>query len=619
MTAAKTLDLSIYGRSGLEQYSGYVYQEKHPRLRGPRGPKLYREMADNDAIIGAILFLIECWVSQAEWRIEPADEHNPDAVEWATFVEQCIEDMSHSWEDLVGEIMGMLVYGWAYFELCYKHRAGASKDPTRNSKYEDGRIGWRKIASRAQDTLLRWEFDEDGGIQGMWQLVPTGSEPYFIPIEKSLLFRTKNINNNPEGRSMLRNAVRSYGFLKRIQEIEATGIERDMSGYPVIEAPEDLFDPQASDAQKKMLAFLQTLVQDIRRDEREGAVIPCELNSEGKPTGYKLRLVSTGGQRAIAIGDVVKRYESRIAMTVLAEFIMLGMDKVGSFSAHSSKTDVFAIALGSMLDRISAVFNRFAIPRLCAYNGCPTELVPTLVHGDLAPPPLDEIAKYVSGLSSSGMLMYDKKLERKLREFAGLPEPEEDAVDTSDLHQDEEQAGGAIDGVEHAVQLDASGKPIKGMPQMGVLAGGTPAGAKATAGGAGTTGELAAMDQGAHDDETIPQSAAAALAGNAPLAHVTLTGPQLVSITALLTAVAQGELPRDAVVNLLCVAFPITPDQAEAILGSIGQGFEPKKPPAPPPAAMPFGRPPAGAPPPPPPGKDAPPPADDAPPAKGGK
>jgi hypothetical protein len=34
------------------------------------------------------------------------------------------------------------------------------------------------------------------------------------------------------GRSILRNAVRSWWLLKRIQEHEAIGIERDLPGFP---------------------------------------------------------------------------------------------------------------------------------------------------------------------------------------------------------------------------------------------------------------------------------------------------------------------------------------------------------------------------------------------------
>lgn len=61
-----------------------------------------------------------------------------------------------------------------------------------------------------------------------------------IPMSKAMLFRTESVKDNPEGRSILRNAYRSWYFKRRIQEIEAIGIERDLAGLPVIHAPERL-------------------------------------------------------------------------------------------------------------------------------------------------------------------------------------------------------------------------------------------------------------------------------------------------------------------------------------------------------------------------------------------
>lgn len=425
MASGKTktkVDLSVVGGSGLKQYGGYIFEEQHPRLRGIRGPRLYKEMADNDAVIGAVLYVIRTWATQASWRAEPADE-SPEAADWATFIETAKDDCSHTWTSFISQIFASTpVYGWSLFETCYKRRNGRSDDPTQNSAYDDGYIGWRKFSIRGQDTLDKWEFDEDGGVQGMWQTVPNKPGCLFIPIAKSLLFRTEVYGDNPEGRSMLRPAFRSWWMVKRIQEIEAVGIERDLAGYPKMQVPLDLFSSTAGVDEKANLARCEKLVTDIRRDEREGAVVPSELDEEGMPTGYKLELMTTGGQRAINIDQVVRRYESRMAMTMLCEFILLGSDKTGSFSMHASKTDVFAVSLRTMLKNVEDVINRYAVARLCAINGCPVELTPKLVVGEVAPPPLGELGAFVQQVASAGMLIHDDATERALREVSGLPE-----------------------------------------------------------------------------------------------------------------------------------------------------------------------------------------------------
>jgi hypothetical protein len=193
-------------------------------------------MSDNDATLGAVLSAVDTLVRQVPWTVKPAEEHGT-AQQWADFVEECMGDMSQTWEEFISEVFSMLVYGHSIFEILYKPRTEAE-----NSVYTDGRIGWRKFEIRAQDSIERWEFDVDGGIQGYWQRLDRGGS-VLIPIEKSLLFRTKSHKGNPEGRSLLRNGYRSWYLLKRLEEIEAIGFERNLAGMPILQVPPQLMNP----------------------------------------------------------------------------------------------------------------------------------------------------------------------------------------------------------------------------------------------------------------------------------------------------------------------------------------------------------------------------------------
>src|SRR5690606_26845233 len=101
-------------------------------------------------------------------------------------------------------------------------------------------VGWARIPSRSQHTLYGWQFADNGDIKGFIQQAPPKYETITIPLSKGLLFRTKIARDNPEGRSLLRNAYRPWYFKKRIEEIEGIGIERDLAGLPVLQAPEGL-------------------------------------------------------------------------------------------------------------------------------------------------------------------------------------------------------------------------------------------------------------------------------------------------------------------------------------------------------------------------------------------
>ena len=54
-----TLSGREIGRIGQNRYSGMIFEEFLPELRGRRGIEVYKEMENNDDVVGAILFAME--------------------------------------------------------------------------------------------------------------------------------------------------------------------------------------------------------------------------------------------------------------------------------------------------------------------------------------------------------------------------------------------------------------------------------------------------------------------------------------------------------------------------------------------------------------------------------
>ena len=423
--AKKRSQVGEIGSTGLKRYSGYVNEEFLTQLQGSRGAKIYREMSTNDPVIVAILFAIDMLIRQAEWTVEPASE-DPDDTEMSDFLQSCMNDMSMSWSETISEIMSMLVYGWSYHEIVYKRRLGLNRDRNLASKHDDGRIGWAKLPIRAQETLHKWEFSDGGDVTAMVQQAPPDFQQRVVPMEKAVLFRTKVHKNNPEGHSILRGAYRPWYFKKRIEEIEAIGIERDLAGFPVMRVDPELLDPNAPAEKKAALNYWVDVVQKIRRDQMEGLVLPSLYNDAGQLV-YDLALVASGGQRSFNTDAIISRYDQRISMTVLADFILLGHEKVGSFALSSDKTNLFGVAIGAFLKHIEEQFNTIVVPRLFALNGLTPEKLPQIKHGDIEASPLADVASYINTLSSAGMPFFpDETMENHLRKLAKLPERPED-------------------------------------------------------------------------------------------------------------------------------------------------------------------------------------------------
>lgn len=404
------------GRIGQKRYGGTFYEEFLRELRGKKGIETYREMAENDDTIGAILFAVEMLIRQASWNVEPGGD-TPKDKEAAEFVEQCMHDMQDTWTDTISEILSFLTYGWSFHEIVYKRRMGKTRDQKTRSKYNDGLIGWRKLPIRAQETLYQWEYDDEDNLIAMTQLPPPNYGLITIPMDKAMLFRTKSRKGNPEGRSILRNAYRSWYFKRRIQEYEGIGIERDLAGLPVFTAPEDIAIWDEDDPDMiKLRTGMETMVQKIRVDELAGIV---------KPHGFEFELLNSGGSKQFDTNAIIQRYDTGMAMTVLADFIFLGHQQVGSFALSSDKTELFSMAIGAYLDIICETFNSQGIPQLIDVNGSHFDGItdyPKLAHGDIENADIQKLASYIKDMTGVGILVPDDGLEDYVREAAGLPE-----------------------------------------------------------------------------------------------------------------------------------------------------------------------------------------------------
>ena len=401
------------GSTGLKQSAGQVLEDPLPELRTlEQRVRAFKEMRD-DPVAGAVLFAIEQFCKTAPWDVEPADDSDSGRRD-ADFLRENMNGMSHSWLDFVQEALTMLQFGFSVHEIVYKSAP-------------DGSIRWKKLPIRGQDTILAWVFDDEGGIKGIeqrgdWQ--PGKPPTVFIPIEKLLLFRTSSTKNSPEARSVLRTAYRPYYFKKRIEVIEAIGIERNLAGYPVLYVPDDLFIE--SEEAKARLKYAQEIVSRIRKDEAMGAVLPQSWKDAGG-----LVLLASEGSQTMDTERVIQRYDARIAMSVLADIILMGHENAGSYALAEVKRSLLGQAMMSWLDIIAEVVNRYAVPRLFALNGRDPgrEKLPRVIHGPVVNVDPKTLADIIFRLSGVDALRTDPKLRKFLRKFLGLPEAESDELE----------------------------------------------------------------------------------------------------------------------------------------------------------------------------------------------
>ena len=424
------------GSTGLRQGNGYIFEEFLLDLQGPKAREKYKEMAYNDSLIWAVLSAMFALLNSADWNVLPSEKDS--SGEYQKFFEECLEDMDCTFEEWRGEIFTMFIYGFSMFEMVFKRRIG------KNSRYKDGRIGIKCPDPRSQDTIDQWDFADDQTIRGVWQ------QPYFnignrigrqyIPYDRIVLFRTMSWKRNPEGFSLLRPCYPDYYTKKAIRLIESIWLERDLTGLPTLYMPGELISTDDPLKIKARNTYIK-MVRDLKFNEGGGVILPsdCYKNEDGTLTNtalFRFELMSSSGTHAVDTSAIITRYDTSMARTMLADWIMLGNNSKGSHALSDNKTDVYFKAAEGYLKNIAGVINRRVIPMLWRLNGFDDDLMPHVEAGNLAPEDLEGFAQYLTALTGAGLQFAgDPETEKFLRQKLGAPEE----VDQASMLQNQKE------------------------------------------------------------------------------------------------------------------------------------------------------------------------------------
>ena len=423
---------STLGIAGDNTHNGQIRADEFlPELRGKKAIRKYREMRDNDSTVGAVMYSVEQILRDVDLDVMPVDDSDAAKVE-ADFVKSVLNDMDHTLDDHIAEALSFLSYGFGWFEVIYKRRVGPTeRSDKKHSKYTDGRLGVKKIAARAPWTINKFDVDQKtGDVLGIEQSVGLMNGKNYIPLNKSLYYRTTSINGDPSGRSILRNAYTSYEYLNNLQAIEAIAVERELAGIPVARIPAEYLSGDASATQTGFVRDLQQILRDVKFNEQGYIVLPSDTypDKDGAPSSTRLvdiELMASNGKRNIDINPIVSRYQHDIARSVLSEFLLLGSSG-GSYALSKSKTDLFLRALESYIQAIVDVLNKQLVERLWQLNGLNYDLMPTIVSGDVAPHDLREVAAFLRNLNGANI------------DVSSHPEVVKDLMDIADLNYDPE-------------------------------------------------------------------------------------------------------------------------------------------------------------------------------------
>jgi hypothetical protein len=235
------LKLTESGFNGLRVVAGIPQEECQRELAFPQCIQTFKKMA-KDGTIAPALNLVEMMIARVPWEVKIPKGYEEELKDKAEFLRQNMKDMDHSWGSFIRQVVSFNRFGFCVTEKVYRKRYKAN-----GSKYDDGLIGLHKLPIRSQDTIIGWDWKNQGrDLSGVFQAVnkPAGYNQFTysgvdsifgdkvrIPRNKFLLFRNGNYKDNPQGESPLVGAYEAWKYKKALEQVESEGVAQDMHGF----------------------------------------------------------------------------------------------------------------------------------------------------------------------------------------------------------------------------------------------------------------------------------------------------------------------------------------------------------------------------------------------------
>jgi hypothetical protein len=403
--------LGSIGYSGLKIFGGVVESEMVKELQYPESNKTYKKMMLHPAV-NASIALHKSMVGKAKFRIqEPKDASAEDKQRTETIRQMLFDDMESPLEAVVSEAMTMLGYGFSPVEKIFRKR---TKDS--GSLYDDGLIGVRKLSLRHQESIDKFIFDETGeNVTGIKQNLALISDPYgrfsakqnttvVIPRSKFMLFTAGDTKTNPFGTSPLRNVYLPWRYLVNTEELESSGLAKDLQGLPMLSIPSQYMAADASQEQKQFYSWCQNIVRNIQMNSQSGLVLPMIYDPETRQPLFKMELLSTDGKKNYDTSKIKEYYQSMIFVGLSADVLLQGNTSVGSFGLGALKTTLTGQAVENYLKHIVDVFNNDLIRQLYELNGWPAAKRCKIDYEGFEAIDLDVYSQSIQRMSATSML-----------------------------------------------------------------------------------------------------------------------------------------------------------------------------------------------------------------------
>lgn len=459
------------GNSGLnlKGVSGKVADDISKLWKGKNKKDFISEMKSNDAYCSAWINAKNAIALKPDWIIEPSDLENDKSKEYAQLIKNMLfKDMATSFNSFILNSATMAEYGFALCEIVFKKRLGKTDNPMTSSIYNDGLFGIAKLSPRWQNSIKKWDIDNNGNINKVYQKSENDFGEIAIPYNKVLHFVMNGYNGNPEGESVLRGTFMSYYYKKNIERIQRETFERGFSGILDIQVPARYMSNRNTTAEAiEVRNRLEAFMKNVKQGKEAGIIRPFSKD-------FQIELIQGKTGTGLDPDRMIERYNTEIVMCLLSDSFM-GQSKVyQSKDGSGAKTKLYKSFIGIILDEIKEQVNKKLIPMIFEINNLDTELMPTLEYGNLDDLDLQAMSWFIQSVAkNSGPLItptYELNnylLDKLIGKTA--PKPTEEQWENNQIRYEVQTINNVnYEGLQNPEYLDADGNPINNKDKIKV-------------------------------------------------------------------------------------------------------------------------------------------------------
>lgn len=456
----KELGLKV-SPSSIYDYDYFLFGEDKD-LKFPYSVQTYDEMS-KDTILAAALSAVETIAVRVPRYIEPYNE-SPMHKNRAEFVDECLgiskdnNDMTHSFNEFLVDCLSKNKFGFSIHEKVFRIRRAKY-----GSKFDDGKVGIKRLPIRPQTTIERFEYDSEG--RELTGVIQKQSEArtlalakraatkqvkfngeVTIPRDNFLHFTTGGGNGRAEGVSPLSFVHKTWRDYQRYKDLEGIAASKNLNGLPVIWMPSEYMTDDPNDPLSDTYTTLRDGVSKIAIGEQSSLVLPSDREDATGQGGklFDFTLMSASSSNITAITSIIERLKKEMLLCLFASEIDDSID--------GTKTSMLSMLVENRIKEIFTVLNNDLIPHLFRLNGWDETQVPRIRYGKLREIPFESFAKAIQQTKAVKAIPVTAKNINYISEELGLPDRVDENISAKDLDKilgvEDDLPTGAAEGYE---------------------------------------------------------------------------------------------------------------------------------------------------------------------------